>query len=225
MKYCPKCNITKNDEGFALSQLKINGGWCRSCMREYQKQHYQNNKDYYKSRNEKYEVENKDKRKEQRNNWSKENPEYGKVYRYNNRDMINTNKRNYVNSKYRTNEKFRLRINVSRAINNQLKMNGYSKSRKSILNYLSYTMYELKSHIEKQFEPWMTWENQGRYDPQTWDDNNSATWTWQLDHIIPQSKLPYISMEDDNFKKCWALENLRPLSAKQNVIDSNKRIY
>ena len=26
-------------------------------------------------------------------------------------------------------------------------------------------------------------------------------------------------MEDDNFKKCWALENLRPLSAKQNIVD------
>lgn len=26
-------------------------------------------------------------------------------------------------------------------------------------------------------------------------------------------------MEDDNFKRCWALENLRPYSAKQNIID------
>lgn len=29
-------------------------------------------------------------------------------------------------------------------------------------------------------------------------------------------------MEDENFKKCWALSNLRPLSAKQNVLDGNR---
>ena len=81
-------------------------------------------------------------------------------------------------------------------------------------------MKELKSHIENQFEPWMTWNNQGLYNLHTWNDNDSATWTWQIDHIIPQSKLPFMSMEDENFKKCWALENLRPLSSKQNLIES-----
>ena len=69
----------------------------------------------------------------------------------------------------------------------------------------------------------MTWENHGVYNLNTWDDNDQSTWKWNIDHIIPQSKLPYTSMEDDNFKKCWALENLRPYSAKQNIIDGNKR--
>lgn len=59
----------------------------------------------------------------------------------------------------------------------------------------------------------------GKYDPKTWDDNDNSTKTWQLDHIIPQADLPYTSMEDENFKKCWALENLRPLSSKQNCFE------
>jgi hypothetical protein len=46
---------------------------------------------------------------------------------------------------------------------------------------------------------------------------------WNLDHIIPQSDLPFVSMEEENFKKCWALINLRPYSAKQNLIDGNRR--
>ena len=50
----------------------------------------------------------------------------------------------------------------------------------------------------------------------TWNDNDQSTWTWNIDHIIPQSTLPYTSMDDEIFKKCWALENLRPLS--QNKI-------
>ena len=58
---------------------------------------------------------------------------------------------------------------------------------------------------------------------QNWDDNDISTWTWQLDHIIPQSKLSYTSMEDDNFKKCWDLSNLRPYSAKKNILDGDRR--
>jgi hypothetical protein len=69
----------------------------------------------------------------------------------------------------------------------------------------------------------MNWNNYGIYYTNLWNDNDPSTWVWNIDHIIPQSKLPYTSMEDDNFKKCWALDNLRPYSAKQNIIDGNKR--
>jgi len=32
------------------------------------------------------------------------------------------------------------------------------------------------------------------------------------------------SMEDENFKKCWSLDNLRPLNSKQNILDGSNRI-
>jgi 5-methylcytosine-specific restriction endonuclease McrA len=70
----------------------------------------------------------------------------------------------------------------------------------------------------------MNWNNHGKYNAKTWDDNDPSTWTWQVDHIIPRSDLPYTSMEDDNFKKCWSLDNLRPLSAKQNIIEGSQKI-
>ena len=44
----------------------------------------------------------------------------------------------------------------------------------------------------------MTWENQGKYNPKQWDDNDPTTWKWQLDHIIPQSDLPAMSMDEDS---------------------------
>jgi len=31
-------------------------------------------------------------------------------------------------------------------------------------------------------------------------------------------------MQDENFKKCWALQNLRPLDAKSNMLDGSTRI-
>ena len=76
-----------------------------------------------------------------------------------------------------------------------------------------------KKHLEKQFEPWMNWKNHGIYNLRTWDDNDRSTWTWQIDHIISHNKFEYISMEDAEFKKCWSLNNLRPLSSKQNWLD------
>lgn len=68
----------------------------------------------------------------------------------------------------------------------------------------------------------MNWNNHGVYRSSTWNDQDPSTWTWQIDHIIPQSKLPYDSMEHFNFKKCWDLTNLRPLSAKLNVLRKDK---
>lgn len=29
-------------------------------------------------------------------------------------------------------------------------------------------------------------------------------------------------MNEENFQKCWSLNNLRPLSAKKNIIDGSK---
>jgi len=57
----------------------------------------------------------------------------------------------------------------------------------------------------------------------TWDNNDSSTWTWNIDHIIPQSKFKYSSMNDENFKKCWSLTNLRTYSSKKNIIEQDKR--
>ena len=118
---------------------------------------------------------------------------------------------------------FKLRVNISKNIYNNLLKNNSSKNGNSVLQFLPYTILELKEHLERQFESWMTWENCGRYDSQNWNDNDTATWTWQLDHIIPQSDLPYTSMTDDNFKKCWDLNNLRPLSSKKNFLDGVNR--
>lgn len=129
---------------------------------------------------------------------------------------------NYRRNKYKTDIVYRLRNYFSSIINFSLRKRGYAKARKSIMQYLSYTIEDLKEHLEKQFEPWMNWNNTGNYQKDGWDDNDPSTWKWSVDHIIPQASLPYSSMEDENFKKCWALENLRPISAKENLEKGKK---
>jgi hypothetical protein len=77
-----------------------------------------------------------------------------------------------------------------------------------------YTSEELKSHIESLWEPWMNWDNYGKF------YKNKIT--WQIDHIIPKSKLTFASLDDENFQKLWALDNLRPLETIANIKKRDK---
>ena len=126
--------------------------------------------------------------------------------------------------KLKNDPSYKLRKNISYAVWEALKKNASSKQNESILKYLPYTIDQLKQHLERQFEWWMSWDNWGIYDAKSWDDSDSSTWKWQIDHIIPQSMLRYNHMSEDNFQRCWALNNLRPLSAKKNILDGVTRI-
>ena len=130
---------------------------------------------------------------------------YHQKWYIDNKDEILVKHRIYKKEKYISDVVFKLRAICSSSIYQAMKS---SKSGSSILDYLPYTMEELRVHLENQFDQKMSWENHGSY--------------WQIDHITPQSKLPYTSMLDDNFKKCWALDNLRPLEGSENRKKYNK---
>ena len=127
-------------------------------------------------------------------------------------------------NRYEEDINYKIREVISTSICNALRNNSSSKNGESCLKYLPFTIDQLIEHLEKQFEPWMNWENHGSYRIDSWDDNNRGTWVWHIDHIIPTIFFNYTSMKDENFKKCWALENLRPLSAKENIIKGAKII-
>lgn len=146
-----------------------------------------------------------------------------RLYRLKNKEKIRRKMNNYFNNRMKTDTVFRIRKLVSHSIRNFLKTNGGHKDG-SCLKYLNYTIQELKIHLESLFDPWMNWNNWGTYKLETWDDNDSQTWTWQIDHIIPHSSFKYTSMEDEEFKKCWALSNLRPLNSKANNLKGSKHL-
>jgi len=203
MKYCSRCNLDKNEFDFGKNQT-----WCRFCNKQYKDQWRRNNSDHIKKYKNQYDSVHTDSLKE-----------YLRKYRKNNKESVAKNRRSYVNERRKLDPVFRLNGIISSVINKSLKKYNTSKNGNSKSKFLPYTIQELKLHLEKQFESWMNWENQGIYDHRIWKDNDSSTWKWNIDHIIPRSDLPYASMEDENFKKCWSLENLRPYSAKQNIID------
>jgi hypothetical protein len=146
--------------------------------------------------------------------------EYNKLYSQEHKEEKNK----YYRDRRKNDPIYNLRRVVSSSIYVMIKSQGSSKKRNSIVDFLPYSILEIKDHLERQFEPWMTWNNQGKYDSKTWKDDDPTTWTWQIDHIIPHSTFKYSSMEDDNFIKCWDLSNLRPYSAKQNLLDGANRV-
>ena len=229
-KICPKCKIEKDGFLYSPSQLLKSGGWCKACNKEYYKQKSKeyrlNNKEKIVAYKKKWCLDNKSAKslsnKDYRLNNKEKISSYKKVWYQKNKSKIDSNRRSFIRNKYNNDPFFKLRTNISLEIRNALKISNSSKHGESITKYLPYSIQELKTHLEQQFEPWMTWDNHGKYSVKIWDDKIPSTWTWNIDHIMPQSILPYQSMEDENFKKCWAPDNLRPLSAKQNIIDGNR---
>jgi hypothetical protein len=190
----------------------------------YQHEYYENNKEKFKVGSKKHREANRDELLEYAKTYYQLHKEEFKAYSKKSR-QLNREKRNISQHIKRQTDPFeKIRHNVSNLIHITIKRNGSSKNGNSIINHLGYNIEQLKEHLEKQFEPWMSWDNWSKYNTKIWNDNDQTTWTWQLDHIIPQADLPYTAMTDDNFKTCWSLNNLRPYSAKLNSIDGANRI-
>lgn len=247
MKTCSKCKSEQPLENFSKTK-KHYQSWCKSCSNKQKKSYYYKNKERISLKNKSYYQNNKtellaaSKAYYESNKQQKSN--YDKLYYFLNKDRISirlksyysNNKHSYIlrnknnsNLKYKTDPFFKLRSLISSGIRKALKKLDSPKS-SSILDFLPNSILEIKRHLESLFshpdnlhnaKPWMNWSNWGTYNS-TWDDNDPSTWTWQIDHIIPQSRLPYSSMEDNNFKKCWSIKNLRPLSSKQNLLEGNR---
>lgn len=112
-----------------------------------------------------------------------------------------------ANAKLRGTPKGKLNNCMSRSIWHSLK-NG-SKGGRHWENLVGFTVDQLKKHLEKKFGPGMTWENYGTY--------------WHIDHETPIAVFNFENPENIDFKRCWALKNLRPLEAKENMA-KNARI-
>jgi len=170
------------------------------------KKWYENNKVKNIKRSTEWRKKNPERISEWRKEWYKNNPEKKKEHLKMRREK---NKK-----KYKIDIHFKIRCNISGLIGQRLKQRLFSKNGKSTLTLLPYTIDNLIQHLEKQFEPWMNWSNHG-----------VGKGKWQIDHIIPDLYFNYKSVDDEEFQKCWALDNLQPLDAIENIKKSNRLDY
>lgn len=226
MIYCKSCQNHKHNTEFTISELKKTYPRCKSCVSAVGKEYRYKNKGKLKLSGQLWRQENKEKinlrKKQYRENNKPKIKEYTKQYYKNNKIRMKNYNIEYKKQRKLIDPCFKLNSEISKTISKALRRQNSSKKNKSCLKYLPYTIQDLKRHLEAQFEPWMTWENWGVYKIEDYL-HETTTWKWQIDHIVPQSDLPYSFMEDDNFKRCWSLENLRPLRADINHYDGVNR--
>jgi len=93
--------------------------------------------------------------------------------------------------------KYRISRNISTGIRKSLQTGKGGKWE----TLVGYTISDLRQHLENQFQAGMTWNNYGR---------------WHIHHIHPIALFDFTSAQSQDFKRCWALNNLQPLWATDN---------
>jgi hypothetical protein len=154
--------------------------------------------------------ETKERLKKNHKKWSEQNKEhrkqYLKEYREKNINKIRKTKRDYERNRKASDPLYKLISNFRTAIYQVLKENRVDKNH-SYFDVLRYTPEELIIHLEKQFTDGMTWENYGE---------------WHVDHKLPITSFNIQEMGDEEFMKCWCLDNLQPMWGEENIRKSNK---
>lgn len=162
--------------------------------RKYQRERYKNSleirqhiKTYHEEYNKRPGV--KERQREVRQRYYS-NPENRKKY-------LENTKRRFID-----NPQTKLVHNIRTLLGNFIR-NKKLRKNDHTFKLLGYSPEDLIKHLESQFQPGMTWDNYGFYG-------------WHIDHIVPANTFNMTSTDSEDFKKCWALSNLRPLWAKDN---------
>ena len=158
----------------------------------------------------KYREKNKEKLSIKHRLWYEDNKDkwntYIKEYRENNVDKIRQIKRDYERNRKATDPLYKLISNFRTAIYQVLKESNVDKN-KHYFDILQYTPEQLITHLESQFKDTMSWDNYGE---------------WHVDHKLPITHFNIVEMGDDEFIKCWSLDNLQPMWGVENIRKSNK---
>jgi len=154
--------------------------------------------------------ETKKRKSENHKKWAEKNKEhlskYIKEYRENNVDKIRQIKRDYERNRKSRDPIYKLISNFRTAIYQVLKESNVEKN-KHYFDILQYTPEQLISHLENKFTDKMSWDNYG---------------DWHVDHKLPITHFNIQEMGDEEFMRCWSLDNLQPMWGFDNIFKSNK---
>ena len=158
--------------------------------REYDKEYNEKNKEKRVN----HYIENKDEVNQISREWYQKNKGYRREY-----------KRKYTNNLRSTNPIVRVKDSISSLLRQSLKKMGYSKKSRTH-SILGCSFEEFKLHLENQFEPWMNWDNYGKYQKDTFN------FGWDIDHIVPTSS----ALNEEDIITLNHYTNLKPLCSKFN---------
>lgn len=209
-KICPDCKRDLNIDRFAINNYNKDGHniRCKDCQNKIERE-------LLKHRDVKVDLTHKicnkcgrdldinmfNRNKNSRDNhssWCKDcQREYDKHYYQSTLDSrhrikLENNRKFYNKTKNDIN--FKLNRAISNGIQYSIKENKAGCHWEDLVDY---NLQQLKEHLESQFDENMSWQNYGSY--------------WEIDHIVPKNLF-----DIKDFKVCWSLVNLRPLSKIKN---------
>lgn len=137
--------------------------------------------------------------------WKRENKEIvnrsNRKSKRKHRDKIRIAGIEYRNKKYRTDPAYKTNVLMALGVRYSLKGN---KNGARWTGLVGYSVQELMTRLKKTMPSGYCW-----------DDYLSGG--LQIDHIIPVTAFNITSPQDIDFKRCWALKNLRLLPAEENL--------
>lgn len=203
-KVCNKCGKLLDETMFHKNVRSKDGltSCCKLCKQAYDESYRSvlENKERQKQYNQNYSntAEAKQRAREYRNQNKEKYKEYNKVYHASSEHKTRANQ--LLKEKYDSDIHYRLEM-ITVSLFNAL-LSGRTKTSQVIIERCGYTAEQLRQYIQSLFTPDMNWNNYGEY--------------WELDHIVPRFKFYYESYDDEQFKQCWALSNLRPFEIAKN---------
>ncbi|HUX80303.1 MAG TPA: hypothetical protein VMW10_11275 [Alphaproteobacteria bacterium] len=156
---------------------------------------YQKNKEKVLHKRKEYYLENKE-----------EILEKDKIYKKKHIERYRVNQREWKKKKYATDIKFNLNEKITSGIRISLKSGKGGRHWETMVDF---TVDQLIIHLDSLFKPGMTWAK-------------LLNGEIHIDHIRPKASFNFTSPDDFEFKECWALSNLQPLWAEDNLKKRDK---
>ena len=159
---------------------------------------YQEHKQKYKQRIRAYYEKNREAYSLDRKLNPEEYSREGKERRAKNRERINAVSRANRRRRREKDKAYAVSVNLRRRLSKYVRRGRGTSIRR--LRLCGCAVTELRQHLEKQFQPGMTWENYGQ---------------WHVDHIRPCAS--YDLTQEAQVLECFRFTNLQPLWAADNI--------
>lgn len=184
MKACQKCNVNKPLSEYNKDRTRPDGYKyvCRDCQRGQGTTYSALHRNQIRAKSARWYANNRGRRKIVARQWRTNN--IGKW-------------RAYLNEWCRANPTRKLTHNIRNVIRQALRRQGVNK-RHSTIESIGCSADELKYHIERQFQPGMSWGN--------WGNGHGK---WNIDHIRPLASFDL--SDESQFAAACHYTNLQPL--------------
>lgn len=202
MKECNKCGVTKQLSDFGRDGQRPRRS-CKACVAAYAAAWRAANPQRTKEIHQRHRDKHRESRLLRDKEWIKANPERRAETRRKSREKRREADRIYAREYQRRVRQERPEVQLKSRVSNYIRMCLVGgKAGRSWESLVGYTLADLRAHLERQFVKGMGWHNMSE---------------WHIDHIVPVASFDITGPDCAQLVRAWALTNLRPLWAKDNL--------